>query len=645
MSENIGDVISKVETPEDALFKCSSCSDTKKEMKLFPCFHSLCEQCYSIEDNEHMVVQCKLCPERYFSEEIDPTHLSDNFFANEYTAMLGIIEKSRTRVLCEDCCLPKAKEAEAFCFDCNRFMCRADMKAHLTVTQSYCDVGYKHLGIDLPDLTLKDPTQLMHFVKDRIIKCSTHMYRSDFYCLEDERWVCSLCKAGHHNSHTLFSDVEITERWMDDIVKSQEKFNYFSDENEVNKDDIRSLITQQKEKELEVVSHIEGVFDELIKKIEEKKVNTVNETRKRYEMQYEILNDKLNSIQSSMERLQSAKQFIDFSIQLSDKHFLKEASFFLRSYGDALHCQDMEKEYMPDVTMRLRKSIDEYVEDFCVLKENDVMSVPEVCFGSFGSSGDQFRMISDVTVDKEGRIHVVDSQAYSVKIFSPDGKLLSQIGKRGENEGQFVRPWGICTKDNYIYVSDYMRHNVQMFHIDGNFIKSVGRSGAGKNHFKEPRGMEAQEEVYICDKLNNRIQVYSLNLTYIRTLGEGVVLNQPRDIAMSGNRLVVLSSGSPCISVILKTDELQYTFGEKGPGLLLTDPWFITADENSCMVTDTKSNAILRYSINGELNLHYNRHGDIAGAICQPNGIYLDGRGMLVIGESGNCRIQVLKLD
>ena len=71
-----------------------------------------------------MVVQCKLCPEKYFSNEIDPTHLADNFFANEYIAMLGIIEKSRSCILCEDCCLPKPKEAESYCFDCNRFMCR-----------------------------------------------------------------------------------------------------------------------------------------------------------------------------------------------------------------------------------------------------------------------------------------------------------------------------------------------------------------------------------------------------------------------------------------------------------------------------------------------------------------------------------------
>ncbi|KAI6656495.1 Tripartite motif-containing protein 2-like [Oopsacas minuta] len=643
MSENIGDVISKVQTPEDVLFKCSSCSETKKDMKLFPCFHSLCEQCYVIEDNEHMVVQCKLCPEKYFSDEIDPTHLSDNFFANEYNMMLEILEKSRSGILCEDCCLPKPKEAEAFCFDCNRFMCRADMKAHLTVTQSYCDVGFVHLGIDLPDLKLKDPIQLMHYVKDRIIKCSTHTYRSEYYCLEDELWVCNLCRAGHHNSHTLFSDKEITERWMDDLLKTQEKFHYFANENSVNKDEIRAIMTEQKEKENEVVSHIEGVFNELIKKIEEKKINTINEARKKYEMQYDVLNAKLVAIESSMERIQTAKQFIDFSVQLTDKHFLKEASFILRSYGDALHCQNLEKDYMPDVTMRLRKSIDEYVEDFCVLKENDALSAPEVCFGNFGPGVDQFKMISDVTVDKQGRIHVVDSQAYSVKIFTPDGKFLSQVGKRGEDQGQFMRPWGICTKDDYIYVSDYIRHNVQMFDIEGKFIKAVGKSGVGKNHFKEPRGMEAEDEVYICDKLNNRIQVYSLNLEFLYTLGLGVKLNQPRDIAMSNHSLVVLCSGSPCINVILKTDEFQYTFGEKGPGLPLSDPWFIAADENSCIVTDTKSNAILRYSINGDLNFHFNRHGDYSGSICQPNGIYLDARGMLVIGESGNCRIQVLK--
>ena len=643
MSENI-EVISKPDTTQH-LFTCSSCSETKEPLKLFPCFHSLCQKCYFIEDNEHSVVQCKLCPEKYFAEEIDPAQLADNFFANEYRSMLEILDKARTAIVCQNCCLPKPKEAGAFCFDCNRFMCRADMKAHLTVTQSYCDVGYEHLCINLMDLKLKDPVQLMHFIKDRIIKCSTHTYRSEFYCLDDEMWVCNLCKAGHHSSHLLYSDKEIADRWLDDLKASQEKIQYFVNENHVNKEDIQSAMAEQKKKESEIIQHIEDNFNELLEKIELKKQEMIGQAKRKYDIQIELLKSKLDAIESSLERIESAKQFIDFSIQLSDKHFLKEASFIMASYGDTLHCQELDRDDYVDVVIRLRKSVDEFVEDFCVLRDSDMYSANEGCFGCFGSGADQFKLISDVTVDKAGRIHVVDSQAYSVKIFTPDGKFLSQVGSRGEKEGQFMRPWGICTRDDFMYISDYIRHTVQMFDIDGNFIKTVGKPGPGKNQFKEPRGMEAGDEVFICDKLNNRIQVYSLDLQYLSTLGRGVKLNQPRDIAMSNDRLVILDSGSPCIHVILKTDEFLYTFGEKGPGLLLTDPWFITADENSCILTDSKSNAIVRYSLSGDLSLHFNRHGDISGSICQPNGIYLDGRGMLVIGESGNCRIQIMKLD
>ena len=167
---------------------------------------------------------------------------------------------------------------------------------------------------------------------------------------------------------------------------------------------------------------------------------------------------------------------------------MKEVSTILRSYGDALHCQNLDKEAMPDVIVRLRKSIDDFVEDFCLLKENDLYSAPEVCFGEFGPGTDQFKMISDVTVDKQGRIHIVDTQAYSVKIFTPDGKFLSQVGSRGESDGQFMRPWGICTKDDYIYVSDYIRHNVQMFDIEGNFIKLVGEARHGQEPISKSRG-------------------------------------------------------------------------------------------------------------------------------------------------------------
>ncbi|WP_411023745.1 hypothetical protein, partial [Salmonella sp. s51228] len=63
-------------------------------------------------------------------------------------------------------------------------------------------------------------------------------------------------------------------------------------------------------------------------------------------------------------------------------------------------------------------------------------------------------------------------------------------------------------------------------------------------------------------------------------------MHQPRDIAISGNFIVVLDSGATCVHVMLKTDEIVYTFGEKGPGLRLIDPWFIAAsDEGLCFIS------------------------------------------------------------
>ena len=51
-----------------------------------------------------------------------------------------------------------------------------------------------------------------------------------------------------------------------------------------------------------------------------------------------------------------------------------------------------------------------------------------------------FGVISDIHIDGEGNVYLLDSQLSEVKIFTADGEFIRTIGREGEGPGEFRRP-------------------------------------------------------------------------------------------------------------------------------------------------------------------------------------------------------------
>lgn len=64
-----------------------------------------------------------------------------------------------------------------------------------------------------------------------------------------------------------------------------------------------------------------------------------------------------------------------------------------------------------------------------------------------------FGVISDIHIDNEGNVYLLDSQLSEVKIFTGDGEFVRTIGREGEGPGEFRRPTRMFfTKDGNIGV-------------------------------------------------------------------------------------------------------------------------------------------------------------------------------------------------
>lgn len=116
---------------------------------------------------------------------------------------------------------------------------------------------------------------------------------------------------------------------------------------------------------------------------------------------------------------------------------------------------------------------------------------------------------TNITVDSEGNIYVVDTGNFRVHIFNADGKLSRTI--EGGKKGSFIRPKGIAVdSEGNIYVVDAAAQKFFVFDKEGNFSLSVGKGGIEPGQFSVPAGITVDDEdrIYVADQMNGRIQIF-----------------------------------------------------------------------------------------------------------------------------------------
>ena len=112
------------------------------------------------------------------------------------------------------------------------------------------------------------------------------------------------------------------------------------------------------------------------------------------------------------------------------------------------------------------------------------------------------------------------------------GNVLLRIGNVAEElltpiKFAFDNPTGVAISANGdIYAVDgYGRQLVHRFSKDGKLIRTIGGKGKENGKFNVCHGiwintLRKTPEVYIADRVNSRLEVYSLDLDYKRSLGE-----------------------------------------------------------------------------------------------------------------------------
>ena len=116
---------------------------------------------------------------------------------------------------------------------------------------------------------------------------------------------------------------------------------------------------------------------------------------------------------------------------------------------------------------------------------------------------------------------VVDRGAHAVKLVGADGTTLATYGEKGEGEGQFKYPRGVCNlPDGGFAVADAENHRIQLFGSDGDFVSAFGEKGCKAGQFAFPHAVaaarksdsfwpqsETETVLVVADLNNHRIQI------------------------------------------------------------------------------------------------------------------------------------------
>ena len=382
-----------------------------------------------------------------------------------------------------------------------------------------------------------------------------------------------------------------------------------------------------------VREEIESVFAELIHCLESRKrhlFDRLNDILIRYQS-YKNETEELTKRKIELERLSHQNQGqLSTSVKPVQNKILKIID------------EELETIVMPARPNLVRFICDKNklmseVNELCKLVErvseidykSKTQSVIGVC--DKGTGNEQLNYPHGVTVEHNtGNIYVADWYNHCVKVFDNTAKYLLKFGD-GKGEGKMSLPRGLLIRDNKVFVSH--SNCILVYQLDGKFVSNIGSRGSGELQFYCPCGLSTDEynnDIYICDAGNYRIQIISENLQFKSQFGKDT-LHYPRDIKHYKDNIFILDESNPCLHIYNRDLVLQQRVVTRR-GQQVIDPWFFFIDNfGNILITDCDSNSIL--ILNSEFDFIHKI------SVSLPTGITMDRDDRIIVtsGASHNC--------
>ena len=170
-------------------------------------------------------------------------------------------------------------------------------------------------------------------------------------------------------------------------------------------------------------------------------------------------------------------------------------------------------------------------------------------WGTAGSGDGQFNFTEadqprtnpagDIAFDPEGNFYVADTGNFRIEKFGPGRAFLRAWGTEGLGEGQFLDVLSVAVgSDGSVYAADQNRNDVQRFDADGRFLNTIGRSGSGAGGLQAAAAVaiDSVGNVWVPDWATGLIERFSSDGRFLGAWGhpglESGQLFAPIDVAI-----------------------------------------------------------------------------------------------------------------
>ena len=170
-------------------------------------------------------------------------------------------------------------------------------------------------------------------------------------------------------------------------------------------------------------------------------------------------------------------------------------------------------------------------------------------FGKKGEGKGHFMVPYSVHLDHANRLIVTETRNNRVQVMSKEGEALFTIGDSGPEK--LSTPYSCISYKNIFLVTERDNHVVKAFNSSKTFLYKFGEKGNQDGQFNTPRGMclDGSNNLLVCDSDNKRVQQFSLDGRF--TGKTTVPLKDPRRIVTAPDgRILVTSYGTKKIYVL-----------------------------------------------------------------------------------------------
>lgn len=199
-----------------------------------------------------------------------------------------------------------------------------------------------------------------------------------------------------------------------------------------------------------------------------------------------------------------------------------------------------------------------------------------------------------VRIDKNDNIWAIDKGSDMIIRFSPAGRVVWVLGRRRESADEDTKPWehvdpplpavdGLFRQptdvawdsDGNTYITDgYVNSRVAKYDKNGDWVKSWGEKGSGPGQFSTPHtiAVDGQNNIYVGDRANRRIQVFDTDGRFLRMFTIDV-LPAPGTRAVNGNtptgqRLAAVIGAPNAICITPGPNQVMFVGESTFPGRL-----------------------------------------------------------------------------